>query len=140
MGRVDDVIKVSGHRIGAAEVETAWSRTPRWPRRPSCPMPHDIKGEAIYAYVTLKTGVEETDELKKELVMHVRHMVGPIAVTRRHPVRARACPRPAAARSCGGSCARSPPDQAEELGDITTLADPSVVDKLVADHKKLRKK
>ena len=79
MGRIDDVIKVSGHRIGTAEVESALVSYPSVAEAAVVGMPHAIKGEGIYAYVTLKSGINGTDELKKELVAHVRKVIGPIA-------------------------------------------------------------
>jgi acetyl-CoA synthetase len=139
MGRVDDVIKVSGHRIGAAEVESALVSHPKVAEAAVVPMPHEIKGEAIYAYVTLKTGIEDSDELKKDLVMHVRRMVGPIAVPDVIQF-APGLPKTRSGKIMRRILRKIASDQEEELGDITTLADPSVVDKLVADHKRLRKK
>ncbi|MFQ5491268.1 MAG: acetate--CoA ligase, partial [Phycisphaerae bacterium] len=78
-GRVDDVINVSGHRMGTAEVESALVSHPAVAEAAVVGFPHDIKGQGIYAYVTLKTGQEYTDELKKDLVKHVRQEIGPIA-------------------------------------------------------------
>ncbi|MEP6908135.1 MAG: acetate--CoA ligase, partial [Pseudoxanthomonas sp.] len=78
-GRVDDVINVSGHRIGTAEVESALVSHPKVAEAAVVGFPHDIKGQGIYAYVTLKAGVTPTDELKKSLVAHVRKEIGPIA-------------------------------------------------------------
>ncbi|QLH74260.1 MAG: acetate--CoA ligase [Methanomassiliicoccales archaeon] len=139
MGRVDDVIKVSGHRIGAAEVESALVAHPKVAEAAVVPMPHEIKGEAIYAYVTLKTGVEESPELVKELILHVRKMVGPIAapdVIQFAP----GLPKTRSGKIMRRILRKIASDQEEELGDTTTLADPTVVDKLVADHKKIKKK
>ena len=79
-GRVDDVINVSGHRMGTAEVESSlWWRIPRSPKPPSSAIPHDLKGQGIYAYVTLNDGEEGSDALRKELVTWVRKEIGPIA-------------------------------------------------------------
>jgi acetyl-CoA synthetase len=80
MGRIDDVVNVSGHRIGTAEVESALVSHPKVAEAAVAPMPHDIKGQGLYAFVTLKDGVPESDELKKELSNHVRKEIGPIAV------------------------------------------------------------
>ena len=99
MGRVDDVIKVSGHRIGAAEIESAWSPTPRSRRRRSFRSRHDIKGEAIYAYVTLKAGVPETDQLKKETWSCTCVTWSARSLRRTPSSSQRPCPRRAAARS-----------------------------------------
>ena len=68
MGRIDDVVNVSGHRIGTAEVESALVSHPKVAEAAVCPMPHEIKGQGLYAFVTLKEGVHESEELKKELV------------------------------------------------------------------------
>ncbi|MFA5312288.1 MAG: acetate--CoA ligase [Methanomassiliicoccales archaeon] len=139
MGRVDDVIKVSGHRIGAAEVESALVAHPKVAEAAVVPMPHEIKGEAIYAYVTLKTGVPESPELLKDLVQHVRKSVGPIAVPDVIQF-APGLPKTRSGKIMRRILRKIASDQEEELGDITTLADPTVVDKLVADHKKIRNK
>ena len=79
MGRVDDVINISGHRLGTAEVESALVSHEAVAEAAVVGYPHDIKGEGIYAYVTLKQGVEPTDDLKKTLIGHVRTVIGPIA-------------------------------------------------------------
>ena len=80
MGRVDDVVNVSGHRIGTAEVESALVSHPKVAEAAVAPMPHDIKGQALYAFVTLKDGMPESDELKKELAATSARKSGPIAV------------------------------------------------------------
>src|SRR4030066_105691 len=80
MGRIDDVVNVSGHRIGTAEVESALVSHEKVAEAAVVPMPHEIKGQALYAYVTLKEGVVENEELKKELALHVRKENGAIAV------------------------------------------------------------
>ena len=105
-GRVDDVINVSGHRMGTAEVESALVAHPKVAEAAVVGYPHDLKGQGIYCYVTLNNGVDPTDELRKELVAHVRREIGPIAspdLIQFRPV----CPRPAPAKSCAASCARS---------------------------------
>ena len=78
-GRVDDVINVSGHRMGTAEVESALVSHEAVAEAAVVGFPHDIKGQGIYAFVTLKLGYDTSDELKKELVAHVRQEIGPIA-------------------------------------------------------------
>ena len=88
-GRVDDVINVSGHRMGTAEVESALVAHPKVAEAAVVGYPHDIKGQGIYAYVTLKAGQEPTDALRKELVAWVRKEIGPIATPDAHPVGAR---------------------------------------------------
>ena len=79
MGRIDDVINVSGHRIGTAEIESALVSHEAVAEAATVGYPHEIKGEGIYVYVTLKEGYDPTPELKKILVGHVRHVIGPIA-------------------------------------------------------------
>jgi acetyl-CoA synthetase len=106
-GRVDDVINVSGHRMGTAEVESALVAHPKVSEAAVVGYPHDIKGQGIYCYVTLMAGEQGSDELRKELVSHVRNEMGPLHRRTRSSLRL-ACPRPALARSCAVSCARSP--------------------------------
>ena len=78
-GRVDDVINVSGHRMGTAEIESALVSHPKVAESAVVGYPHPVKGQSIYAFVTLNSGVEKTEALKKELVAHVRKEIGPIA-------------------------------------------------------------
>ena len=106
-GRVDDVINVSGHRMGTAEVESALVAHPKVAEAAVVGFPHELKGQGIYAYVTLKLGEEPTEALRKELVAWVRKEIGPIASPDAIQW-APACRRRAAARSCAASCARSP--------------------------------
>ena len=133
MGRIDDVVNVSGHRIGTAEVESALVSHPKVAEAAVAPMPHDIKGQALYAYVTPIEGVQENDELKRELVLHVRKEIGPIAA----PDKLQFAPGLPKTRSGKimrrilRKIAEGDVDK-ESLGDISTLADPSVVDELVA--------
>ena len=106
-GRVDDVINVSGHRMGTAEVESALVAHDAVSEAAVVGYPHHIKGQGIYCYVTLMAGQEPSDDLKKQLVAHVRTEIGPIASPDKiqfSPV----CRKPAPARSCGASCARLP--------------------------------
>ena len=107
-GRVDDVINVSGHRMGTAEVESALVAHPKVAEAAVVGMPHDLKGQGIYAYVTLKAGEEPTEALRRSW------SPGSARRSARSPRRMpssgrRACRRPAPARSCAASCARSPP-------------------------------
>jgi len=139
MGRVDDVIKVSGHRIGAAEVESALVSHQSVAEAAIVPVPHNIKGEAIYAFVTLKSGIDETDQLRKELVAHVRREVGPIAT----PEVIQFCPGMPKTRS--GKIMRRilrkvATGTAEELGDTSTLADPGILEVLIQGSRALHKK
>ncbi len=129
-GRVDDVINVSGHRMGTAEVECALVSHPAVAEAAVVGFPHEIKGQGIYAYVTLMVGEEYTDELKKELVKHVRTEIGPIAspdVIHWAP----GLPKTRSGkimRRILRKIAEGTPDQ---VGDVSTLADPSVVEYLI---------
>ena len=107
-GRVDDVLNVSGHRIGTAEVESALVAHPKVAEAAVVGYPHDIKGQGIYCYVTLMAGEKGDDALKTELKQLGAQGDRRHRLARPDPVRARACPRRARARSCGASCARSP--------------------------------
>ena len=107
-GRVDDVINVSGHRMGTAEVESALVAHPKVAEAAVVGYPHAIKGQGIYAYVTLMTGEEYTEDAPQGARRLGPQGDRPDRLARPHPVGARACPRPAPARSCAASCARSP--------------------------------
>jgi acetyl-CoA synthetase len=129
-GRVDDVINVSGHRMGTAEVESALVSHPKVAEAAVVGYPHEIKGQGIYAYVTLNVGEEYTDALKKELVAHVRNEIGPIA----SPDIIHWAPGLPKTRS--GKIMRRILRKIAELdlgtiGDTSTLADPSVVEDLI---------
>jgi acetyl-CoA synthetase len=132
-GRVDDVINVSGHRIGTAEVESALVAHPKVAEAAVVGCPHDIKGQGIYAYVTLKSGETPTDALRKELIAWVRKEIGPIA----SPDFLQWAPGLPKTRSGKimrrilRKIAENAPDQ---LGDTSTLADPSVVKNLVDER------
>jgi len=130
MGRVDDVIKVSGHRIGAAEVESALVSHPKVAEAAVVPVPHSIKGEAIYAFVTLKTGVTESEELKKELIKHVRSTVGPIAAPEAIQFSS-SLPKTRSGKIMRRILRKVAAGDFEQLGDTTTLADPAVVKRLI---------
>jgi len=130
MGRVDDVIKVSGHRIGAAEVESALVSHPKVAEAAVVPIPHEIKGEAIYAYVTLKNGVEGTEQLKKELVQHVRKEVGPIATPEVIQF-ADGMPKTRSGKIMRRILRKVATGDTDSIGDTSTLADPMVVDRLI---------
>jgi acetyl-CoA synthetase len=132
MGRIDDVVNVSGHRIGTAEVESALVSHEKVAEAAVAPMPHEIKGQGLYAYVTLVDGIEPDEALKKELVMHVRKEIGPIAA----PDKVQFAPGLPKTRS-GKIMRRILRKIAEgitdkgSLGDTTTLADPTVVQDLI---------
>ena len=134
-GRVDDVINVSGHRMGTAEVESALVSHPKVAEAAVVGFPHEIKGQGIYAYVTLNAGEEYLEEMKKELVMHVRKEIGPIAAPD-FIHWAPALPKTRSGkimRRILRKIAEGTPDQ---IGDTTTLADPSIVENLIAGMKK----
>jgi acetyl-CoA synthetase len=129
-GRIDDVINVSGHRMGTAEVESALVSHPAVAEAAVVGYPHEIKGQGIYAYVTLKTGNEYTDELKKELRAHVREEIGPIAspdVVHWAP----GLPKTRSGKIMRRILRKIAAGELDQVGDISTLADPSVVDDLI---------
>jgi acetyl-CoA synthetase len=130
MGRIDDVVNVSGHRIGTAEVESALVSHPKVSEAAVAPMPHEIKGQALYAFVTLKDGVSESDELKKELANHVRKEIGPIAVPDKIQF-APALPKTRSGKIMRRILRKIAENQVDQIGDTTTLADPHVVDVLI---------
>ncbi|EEE43455.1 acetate--CoA ligase [Roseibium alexandrii] len=129
-GRVDDVINVSGHRMGTAEVESALVAHEKVSEAAVVGYPHDIKGQGIYAYVTLMEGEEPTDELKKELVKHVRAEIGPIAspdLIQFSP----GLPKTRSGKIMRRILRKIAEDSFDNLGDTSTLADPAVVDDLI---------
>jgi len=130
MGRIDDVINVSGHRIGTAEVESALVSHAKVAEAAVVGMPHEIKGQGIYAYVTLKAGEAKSDELKKELVAHVRKEIGPIATPDKIQF-ADGLPKTRSGKIMRRVLVKIASDKTDELGDTSTLADPTVVDDLV---------
>jgi acetyl-CoA synthetase len=130
MGRIDDVVNVSGHRIGTAEVESALVGHASVAEAAVCPVPHDIKGQGLYAYVTLKQGIEESDELKKELILHVRKEIGPIAAPEAIQF-APSLPKTRSGKIMRRILRKIAEKSADNLGDISTLADPSVVESLI---------
>jgi acetyl-CoA synthetase len=134
MGRIDDVVNVSGHRIGTAEVESALVSHESVAEAAVVGFPHEIKGEGIYAYVSLKGGIDPSDNLQKILAGHVREVIGPIA----KPDKIQFTPGLPKTRS--GKIMRRilrkiARNDVDDLGDISTLADPSVVDSLVEGRK-----
>ena len=132
-GRVDDVINVSGHRMGTAEVESALVAHPKVAEAAVVGFPHDIKGQGIYAYVTLNAGEEPSEELRRELVAWVRKEIGPIA-TPDHLQWAAAMPKTRSGKIMRRILRKIAENAPEQLGDTTTLADPSVVEKLVSER------
>jgi len=130
MGRIDDVINVAGHRIGTAEVESALVSHDAVAEAAVVGMPHEIKGQGIYAFVTLKVGVEKSDELKKELKTHVRKEIGPIATPDAIQF-ADGLPKTRSGKIMRRILSKIAAGNTEDLGDTSTLADPSVVTALV---------
>ena len=133
MGRVDDVINVSGHRMGTAEVESALVAHKAVAESAVVGFPHDVKGQGIYAFVTLKYGFDATDELKKELIQHVRKEIGPIASPDRLHF-AEALPKTRSGKIMRRILRKIAEGAIDELGDTSTLADPGAVDALVAER------
>ncbi len=133
-GRVDDVINVSGHRIGTAEVESALVSHPKVAEAAVVGFPHDIKGQGIYAYVTLVAGENGSDDLLKELVAHVRKEIGPIA-SPDHLQWAPGLPKTRSGKIMRRILRKIAENAPDQLGDTTTLADPSVVDALVKERR-----
>jgi len=134
-GRVDDVINVSGHRLGTAEIESALVSHPAVAEAAVVGYPHEIKGQGIYAYVTLAVGFEYTDELKKELINHVRKEIGPIAtpdVIHWAP----GLPKTRSGKIMRRILRKIAEGEFNAIGDTTTLADPSVVEQLIKSYKK----
>ncbi|MGB5063954.1 MAG: acetate--CoA ligase [Candidatus Competibacter sp.] len=129
-GRVDDVINVSGHRMGTAEVESALVLHPAVAEAAVVGFPHDIKGQGIYAYVTLKVGIEPTEALRKELIAHVRKEIGPIASPDALQW-APGLPKTRSGKIMRRILRKIAANEVDALGDTSTLADPNVVTDLV---------
>jgi acetyl-CoA synthetase len=130
-GRVDDVINVSGHRIGTAEVESALVAHPKVAEAAVVAYPHDIKGQAIYAYVTLNAGEEGSDALRKELNQEVRKHIGPLAAPEKIHFTA-ALPKTRSGKIMRRILRKIAEGETGGFGDTSTLADPNVVDALLA--------
>ena len=133
LGRVDDVVNVSGHRIGTAEVESALVSHPKVAEAAVAPMPHDIKGQALYAFVTLVDGAVGSEELKKELALHVRKEIGPIAVPDKIQFTS-ALPKTRSGKIMRRILRKIAENAVDQIGDTTTLADPHVVEELVKNR------
>jgi acetyl-CoA synthetase len=130
MGRIDDVVNVSGHRIGTAEVESALVSHPKVAEAAVAPMPHDIKGQALYAFVTLKDGIQPSEDLKKELIAHVRKEIGPIAAPDKLQF-APGLPKTRSGKIMRRILRKIAENAVDQIGDTSTLADPHVVEVLV---------
>ena len=133
-GRVDDVINVSGHRMGTAEVESALVSHPDVAEAAVVGAPHDIKGQGIYAYVTLNAGVEPSEDLRKALIAHVRHEIGPIAAPDWLQW-APGLPKTRSGKIMRRILRKIAENDFGSLGDTSTLADPSLVDGLIEGRK-----
>jgi len=130
---VDDVLNVSGHRLGTAEVESALVLHHSVAEAAVVGFPHDIKGQGIYCYVTLKTGVAATEELRKELVQQVRTEIGPTAtpdVIQWAP----GLPKTRSGKIMRRILRKIAANEADQIGDTSTLADPVVVEDLVKNR------
>jgi acetyl-CoA synthetase len=137
-GRVDDVINVSGHRMGTAEVESALVLHNKVAEAAVVGFPHEIKGQGIYAYVTLMEGDIPSDELKKELILFVRKEIGPIAapdIIHWAP----GLPKTRSGKIMRRILRKIAANDSEQLGDVSTLADPSIVDSLKSTYKIIMK-
>ncbi|WP_371432390.1 acetate--CoA ligase [Novosphingobium sp.] len=135
-GRIDDVINVSGHRMGTAEIESALVAHPKVAEAAVVGMPHEIKGQGIYAYVTCNAEIEPDEALRKELIQWVRHEIGPIAtpdVIQFAP----GLPKTRSGKIMRRILRKIAENDVSNLGDTSTLADPSVVDHLLANRPKL---
>ena len=133
-GRVDDVINVSGHRMGTAEVESSLVAHPAVSEAAVVGFPHEIKGQGIYCYVTLQAGHDASDDLKKELVKHVRGDIGPIA-SPDFIQWAPGLPKTRSGKIMRRILRKIAANEHDQLGDTSTLADPAVVEDLVAHRK-----
>jgi len=133
MGRVDDVINISGHRIGTAEVESALVSHAAVAEAAVVGFPHEIKGQALYAFVTVNEGVEKTEDLKKELVKHIRKEIGPIATPDKIQF-ADALPKTRSGKIMRRILKKIAANDVTELGDTSTLLDPGVVDRLIHER------
>ncbi|MEW6117052.1 MAG: acetate--CoA ligase [Nitrospirota bacterium] len=130
MGRIDDVINVSGHRLGTAEVESALVSHEAVAEAAVVGYPHEVKGEGIYVFVTLKEGYQPSEELKKILVGHVRTVIGPIASPDKLQF-APGLPKTRSGKIMRRILRKIAHNELDSLGDTSTLADPSVVDDLI---------
>jgi acetyl-CoA synthetase len=132
-GRVDDVINVSGHRMGTAEIESALVAHPKVAEAAVVGMPHELKGQGIYCYVTLRSGIEPSEALRKELIAWVRKEIGPIA-TPDAIQWAPGLPKTRSGKIMRRILRKIAANETDSLGDTSTLADPAVVEDLVANR------
>ena len=134
MGRIDDVVNISGHRMGTAEIESALVSHPAVAEAAVTPVPHEIKGQGLYAFVTTVQGREDGEELRSELVSHVREVIGPIATPEAVQF-APALPKTRSGKIMRRILRKIAEGSTDNLGDTSTLADPTVVDNLVAGRR-----
>jgi acetyl-CoA synthetase len=139
IGRVDDVLNVSGHRIGTAEVESALVAHPAVAQAAVVGQPHDIKGQSICAFVMLTVGFEESEELRKELRMMVRSEIGGFAAPD-VVVISQSLPMTRSGKIMRRILRKIVSDELDTIGDTSTLADPSVVDALIEKFKAIQGK
>jgi acetyl-CoA synthetase len=133
MGRIDDVVNISGHRLGTAEIESALVSHEVVAEAAVTPIPHDIKGQGLYCFVTLVEGVEPTEQLRKELIGHIRKEIGPIATPEGIQF-APALPKTRSGKIMRRILRKVAEKDITNLGDTSTLADPSVVETLISDR------
>jgi len=138
-GRVDDVLNVSGHRMGTAEIESALVAHAKVAEAAAVGVPHPLKGQAIYVYVTLVAGTEPSDTLRQELQQWVRHEIGPIAVPDTIQW-APGLPKTRSGKIMRRLLRKIATDDYDTLGDPSTLADPGVVDQLIAAHEAVKQR
>jgi acetyl-CoA synthetase len=135
-GRVDDVLNVSGHRLGTAEIEDALNAHVKVAESAVVGYPHDIKGQGIYAYIVLMEGEQPSDTLRREIVQHVRKVIGPIA-SPDSVLFVRGLPKTRSGKIMRRILRKIAEEALDQLGDTSTLADPAVVESIVAEHKRL---
>jgi len=133
MGRIDDVLNVSGHRLGTAEIESSLVGTPLVAEAAVVGFPHEVKGEGIYAFVVLKDGVSPGEEVRKELEAHLKRDISPIAKPDKIQF-ASGLPKTRSGKIMRRILRKIAAGHTEDLGDTSTLADPGVVDALVAER------
>jgi len=130
-GRVDDVLNISGHRLGTAEIESAFVSAHEVSEAAVVGYPHPIKGQGIYCYVCLMEGIEPDDNLRKSLTNHVREVIGPIATPDKIQFATTGLPKTRSGKIMRRILRKIAEDECDKLGDISTLADPGVVEKLI---------
>jgi len=130
-GRVDDVLNVSGHRLGTAEIESAFVSDHAVSEAAVVGYPHPVKGQGIYCYVTLMEGIEGDDTLRQSLIAHVRKEIGPIATPDKIQFAAAGLPKTRSGKIMRRILRKIAENQCDNLGDISTLADPAVVEDLI---------